>query len=77
MGDPHNGHTRARLDNFDQLQDLLLDRYVQGRGWLVGDEQPGGNGQRDGYHHPLHHSSRKFVRESPANPLRVGEAHLA
>ena len=36
-----------------------------------------GEAQRDGYHHPLHHAPRKFVRERPAHPLRAREAHLA
>ena len=57
-----------------QVEDLGLDRDVEGGRRLVGDEQLrlAGEGHRD--HHPLGHAARHLVREGLEAPLRVRDA---
>jgi hypothetical protein len=54
-----------------QVEDLGLDRDVEGGRRLVGDEQLGlaGEGHRD--HHALGHPARHLVRERVEAPLRI------
>ena len=51
-------HAASRM----RLQDLGLDRHVQGRGGLVGDQHAGIARQRQGDHHALAHAARELVR---------------
>ena len=46
----------------EQLQDLILDRDVEGRRRLVGQKQLRLRRQRDGDHRALAHPAREFVR---------------
>ena len=45
-----------------EVQDLGLDRDVEGGGRLVGDEQLRVAGERHGDHHPLPHAAGELVR---------------
>ena len=45
-----------------QLQDLVLDGDVERGGRLVGEQQLGRAGERDGDHHALAHAAGKLVR---------------
>ena len=74
---PHHGHARASLDLFYELEYLLLNRDVERRCRLVGDEQTGRHGKGVGDHDPLEHAPRQLVGECPLHPLRVGQANLA
>ena len=46
-----------------QLEDLRLDRHVERRRRLVGDQELGLAGDGHGDHHPLAHAARELVRE--------------
>ena len=68
----------SSLEVAHQVEDLGLDRDVEGGRRLVGDEQLGlaGEGHRD--HHALGHAARHLVREGLEAALRIGDAdHLA
>ena len=45
----------------EELEDLGLDRHVEGGRRLVGDEQLGLAGERHGDHDPLAHAARELV----------------
>ena len=53
MGDQQDGHPQALFQVVEQRQDLILDRHVERRGGLVGDEQLRLAGERDADHHAL------------------------
>ena len=53
---------RALLLAREQVEDLRLHRDVERGGRLVGDQQLGLAGERDGDRHPLAHAAGKLVR---------------
>ena len=59
-----------------QIEDLGLDRHVEGRRRLVGDDDVGlrREGERD--HHPLAHAARELVRVLLHPQLRLGDPDL-
>ena len=57
-----------------QLEDLRLDGDVERGRRLVGDDQLGIAGERDGDHHPLAHAARELVRILLEAPRRIGDA---
>ena len=60
-----------------QLEDLGLDRDVEGRRRLVGDHQLGLERERHGDHHALAHPAGELVREVVEARLRLRDAdHL-
>ena len=66
---PSSSHRLAH-----QLEDLGLDRHVEGRGGLVGDDERGPAGDGHGDHHPLAQAAGKLVREGLGPARRVGDA---
>ncbi len=74
VGDQHDGGADAPLEVAHQVEDLGLDRHVEGRCRLVGDQQFGRAGERDGDHHPLAHAAGELVRVFPDAPPRLGDA---
>ena len=74
VGDDHQGDPEALAEVFHQLQDLGLDGDVERGGRLVGDDQRGIAGQRDGDHHPLTHAARQFVRVLVEAAGGIGDA---
>jgi hypothetical protein len=48
-----------------QVEDLRLHHHVEGRGRLVGHDQPGAAGQRHRDHHPLLLAAGQLVRVAP------------
>ena len=60
-----------------QVDDLGLHRDVERRGRLVGDQQLGPAGQRNGDHDPLAHAAGELVRIIADAPLGRGHADLA
>ena len=62
VGDQQSRHAQAILQIVEQGQDLGLDRDVQGRRRLVGEQHLRLAGQRDGDHHPLTHPAGQLVR---------------
>ena len=74
VGDQDHGRAGALLQLPHQLQDLGLDRHVEGRGRLVGDEQLRPAGERHGDHHALAHPAGELVRVVVEPPLRLRNA---
>ena len=60
----HEDHRGARLlaQLADALEDLGLDRHVERRGGLVGDQHRRVAGEREGDHHALAHAARELER---------------
>ena len=65
---------RLRLRSLDQVEDLRLDRHVERRGRLVGDQHARLQRQRHRDHRPLPHPAGEFVRVVVDASLRVGDA---
>ena len=55
VGYEHDGGMALRLKPFHQLEDLGLDRDIQGSRWLIGDKDTGRAGHGHGYHPALPH----------------------
>jgi hypothetical protein len=71
----HQCHVELPTQLPEQLQDLRLDRHVQGRRGLVGDQQPRSRHQGCGDGDPLACSAGKLVRILPQSRLGVGHVH--
>ena len=75
VGDQQHRHAEALLQLAQQLQDLRLDRHVEGGGGLVGDQQIWLAGERHGDHHPLALATRELVGERLEAPRGLAERH--
>src|SRR4051794_2188608 len=73
--DQNHAHPAIALQPYQQCQNLVLDRDVQGRRWLVSQEQAGIGGDRDRYHDTLGHSPAEMVRGVAQPPRGGGGAH--
>ena len=62
MRDEEHRHAVLDLQLLDEGQDLRLDRHVERRRRLVGDEEARAAGQRHGDHDALEHAARQLVR---------------
>jgi hypothetical protein len=62
MSDDHEGQPEALLQVFEQIDDLRLDRHVEGRDRLVADDQLGIARQRPGDADALALAAGEFVR---------------
>ena len=65
------------LELVDQLDDLRLDRHVERRRRLVGDQQIRLIGQGHGDHHALALASGELMRVGPQTALGLGQADQA
>ena len=75
VGDEEHGQALLFAQLVEELDDLGLDRHVEGGGRLVGDEQARLAAQRHGDHDPLAHAARELVGVG-AEPLGgVGDVH--
>jgi len=72
VGDQQHRHAELPAQAVQQVQHLRLDRDVQRRRRLVGDDQLRAAGDGDCDHHPLAHPAGELVRElvHPAPRLR-------
>ena len=77
VGDEDDAHAEIGLELPDELEDLGLDRDVEGGGGLVRHEQIRIAGQGHGDHHPLGLSARELVRIGTGPAPRVGDADAA
>ncbi len=60
--DEEHGHATLTLQFEKQVENLRLDRHVERRGRLVGDQQRRIAGERHGDRRTLPHAARQFVR---------------
>ena len=60
--DEDDGHAHLALQLLEQLEDLRLNRHVQRRRRLVGDQHRRPARQRHGDHHALPHAAGQLVR---------------
>ena len=75
VGDKNHPHLHLLLQHFDELQDLRLNRHVQRRRRLVGNQHRRTAGERHGNHHALAHAAGKLMRVATQNGLRLRNAH--
>jgi hypothetical protein len=65
------GHAVSLLELGEQIEDLRLNRHVERRRRLVGDEEFGLARQRHRDHHALAHPAGELVRDSRARAARA------
>jgi len=53
VGDEQHRHVEPALQLREELEDLRLHGHVEGRGWLVGNQEIGLVGEAHGDHHAL------------------------
>src|SRR5580692_3645176 len=74
--DDEDGHAELVLEFAQEIENLGLNGDVEGRGWLVGDDEVRfaryGAGDQDA----LRHAAGKLVRVGGKGPLGVGDADL-
>ena len=76
VGDEDDADLELSRSDSEQLQDLVLDRHVEG---VVGSSQSssfGSQRERDRDHHALPHAARELVRVGLVAPRRVRDADL-
>ena len=71
MADPDHGRAGLAAQLLRLVQDLRLDRDVERRGRLVGDDQLGLVEEGDGDRHALAHAAGQLVRIGLEPPLRA------
>ena len=76
VGNQYHGGAEFPLKISDQVEDLRLDRHVQGGGGFVRDQHLGLAGQRHGDHRPLAHAAGHLMRILFSAPLRFGNTHV-
>ncbi len=74
VGDHQDRHAELLLELAHEVQNLRLDRDVEGGGGLVGDQQGRAADQRHRQHGPLPQAARQFERIHLVGALRVLEA---
>jgi hypothetical protein len=75
VGDQHDRHLELVLELVQELEDLGLDRDVERRRGLVGDEELRVARQRHGDHDALAHAARELVRVLLHAAVGVGDVH--
>ena len=73
VGDEQRRHPKAILEIVEQREDLRLDRHVQSRCRLVGEQHFRLAGERDRDHHPLAQPARELVGVVAEPLARLGE----
>ena len=76
MGDEDDGRSEPLLHMFHDIQDLLLDRDIQGCRRLVGNQEGRSAGKGDGDHHALAHPSGELMGILTIPLLAIAYAHL-
>jgi hypothetical protein len=74
VGDEEHRHAEARLQRFEQIEDLRLHRDIERRRRLVGDQEVRLVGKRHGDHHALALPTGELVRVGVEPLLGIGEA---
>ena len=74
VGDEQHRHAELVLQPIEQLENLCLNRHVEGRRGLVGDEDLGVTDERHRDHHALAHASGHLMRIVVDPLLGIGNA---
>ena len=74
VGDQQQRHAEAVAQILQELQDVRLDRHVERRRRLVGDQHVGLVGDRHRDHDPLALAARELVRIGAEPALGIGQA---
>ena len=77
VGDEHDGRAELVAAGAQQLEDLGLHGHVEGRGRLVGDDQPRVEHERHRDDHALLLAARELVRVVVDARLGIGDADLS
>ncbi len=75
--DHQNGHAQLGLHFANEFQDFGLDRHIQRRGRLVGDQKSRMANHRHGNHGALAKTARQFEGIGVQGTLGVGKLHQA
>jgi len=75
VGDEQDRHAELLLQVAQQLEDLCLDRDIQGRGGLIGDQQTRPGGERHGDHHALFEATGELMWIGVQARLGIGNPH--
>ena len=62
VGHEQHAHTGVPPQTQNELQDLILNRHVESRGWFVRDQKFRTAGKRDGDQDALTHAAAELVR---------------
>ena len=76
VGDEHQPELAALAQAVEDPDDLRLDRHVERRGRLVGDQQGRFGGQRHCDQDALEHPTGELERVGAHHPLRITDADL-
>ena len=76
VSDQHEPHAVVALELHQKIEDLRLDRHVERRRRLVGDQELRPAGERHRDHDPLAHAARKLMRKGVRPASRIGNADL-
>lgn len=74
VGDEKQPDTEVGAQVFQEVEDALLDRHIEGARRLVGDEQVGTRQHGEADQYALEHAARELVRVGVVRATRVGQA---
>ena len=77
VGDEDRRHAELARKVADQIHDDRLGGDIEAGGRLVGDQQRGLCGERNGDHDALAHAAGHFERVGFGPPRRIGDADCA
>ena len=77
VGDDEHRHVELGLKLFDEREDLRLDRHVERRRGLVGNQQRWPTDQCHRNHRALAQAAGQFERVTAQRSRRIGKAHQA
>ena len=76
VGDKDDPHLKPLFKHTEKVQDLLLDRYVEGCGWLISYKDFRATTKRHRDHNPLLHTAAELKRIVINPSRRIGDTDL-
>ena len=77
VGDEKQCQSALVAQTAQQFQNARLHRDIEGRRWLIGNEQGRVTGEREGNHHALFLSAAQLMRIALVDRLRIGQFDLS